>query len=105
MLAAVGRSRCMSVTDVEYVLGAGPPYVYPDPEIRTGKYVLGFTYRVNWSRAQLFARLQHVRPRLPDYPVFLPFPVFPAGAKIRASGNRVQGRCQPIACDDPQGRP
>ncbi len=46
MLTAVGRSHCMSVTDAERVLSAGPPNVCVVPDIRTGRHVAGFTYRV-----------------------------------------------------------
>jgi hypothetical protein len=36
-LAGVGCSHCMSVTDVEWVLGARPPNVPPELASRTGR--------------------------------------------------------------------
>src|SRR5215468_7104403 len=48
MLARVGGSHFTSVTDELVELGHRPPNVLVEFSIRTGRYVLGFTYRVHW---------------------------------------------------------
>src|SRR5216683_4506239 len=50
MLAAAGGSHCTSVTAEGSVLPAGPPNACVELDIRTGRYVVGFTYRVHRAR-------------------------------------------------------
>ena len=52
MLAGVGRSHCASVTDGKRVLLAEPPNASVEPNIRTGRYVLGFTRKAHRTRAR-----------------------------------------------------
>src|SRR5882672_1399353 len=47
MLAAVGGSHCTSVTDEAVEAGHRPPYVLDQLSIRTGRYVVEFTYQVH----------------------------------------------------------
>jgi len=44
MLAAVGGSHLTSVTDEDVELGHRPPNVVDEPSVRTGRYVVEFTY-------------------------------------------------------------
>lgn len=50
MLAGVGGSHVTLVTEAEVELCRGPPKVCVEPYIRTGRYVVGFTYRIQRAR-------------------------------------------------------